>query len=151
MKRINKNKVIVNEGPKSCSDSRTGSGIVLLVTLVLLVVLSTLGYTLSSRIAARRHRDQYIIDYTNARYSCGSAVKYALATLEDITPTLISRPNEPDFSDLFYLTEEEYQELLAEWAEEVRLLDNDRRSSFNDINDINLRRYRVRMARPGRL
>ena len=91
-------------------------GIVLIVTLVLLVVLSTLMFTLSSRMSAQRHRDRYIIDYQVARYGCDSAVKYALATLDDInTPRLIERPNEPDFSDLFMLDEEQYRQLLAEW------------------------------------
>ena len=51
-------------------NSRNCRGIVLLVTLVLLVVLSTLGYTLTSRIAAQRHRNSYIIDYCKARYAC---------------------------------------------------------------------------------
>ncbi len=97
-----------------------GRGIVLLVTLVLLVVLSTLAYTLSSRISAQRHRDQYIIDYSKARYACDSAVKYALATLEDINPQLISRPDEPDFSDLFILSEADYRELLAQWAAKLQ-------------------------------
>jgi len=54
-------------------------GIVLLVTLVLLVVLSALMFTLSTRISAQRHRNKYIIDYQAARYACDSAVKYALA------------------------------------------------------------------------
>ncbi len=92
------------------------AGIVLMVTLVLLVVLSALMFTLSIRMSAQRHRDKYIIDYQTARYGCDSAVKYALATLNDInTPRLISRPNEPDFSDLFMLDEEQYEQLLAEW------------------------------------
>ena len=92
-------------------------GIVLLVTLVLLVVLSALMFTLSTRMSAQRHRDKYIIDYQAARYACDSAVKYALATLNDInTPRLIERPNEPDFSDLFMLNEEQYRELLDEWS-----------------------------------
>jgi hypothetical protein len=91
-------------------------GIVLIVTLVLLVVLSALMFTLSIRMSAQRHRDRYIIDYQTARYGCDSAVKYALATLNDInTPRLISRPNEPDFSDLFMLDEEQYRQLLADW------------------------------------
>ncbi|MGB2810110.1 MAG: hypothetical protein WBC22_20385 [Sedimentisphaerales bacterium] len=93
------------------------SGIVLLVTLVLLVVLSALMFTLSTRISAQRHRNKYIIDYQAARYARDSAVKYALATLSDMnTPMLIERPNEPDFSDLFMLDEEQYRELVAEWA-----------------------------------
>ncbi len=118
-------------------------GIVLLVTLVLLVVLSTLGYTLSSRVSAQRHREQYIIDYSKARYGCDSAVKYALATLEDIQPELISRPNEPDFSDLFAFSEVQYQELIAQQAGKLRPTEtNEDRSfkdvnSFGDINDIN--------------
>ncbi len=100
------------------NNSRDRSGIVLLVTLVLLVVLATLGYTLSSRVAAQRHRNQYVIDYSKARYGCESAVKYALATLEEINPELIERPNEPDFSDLFALSEAQYQELLEQWRQE---------------------------------
>jgi len=93
----------------------TRRGVVLLVTLVLLIVLATLGYTLSSRVAAQRHRNQYMIDYTAARYACDSAVRYAIATLDEIGPQLISRPNEPDFSDLFALDDIEYHELLAAW------------------------------------
>ncbi len=89
------------------------SGVVLLITLVMLVMLATLGYTLSNRVAVQRHRRQYVIDYSQARYACDSAVKYALATLQDINPQLISRPNEPDFSDLFVLSELEYKELLG--------------------------------------
>ncbi len=116
---------------------RNRSGIVLLVTLVLLVVLSTLGYTLSTRVAAQRHRDQYIIDYSSARYGCDSAVKYALATLEDIDPHLIERPNEPDFSDLFYLTEDEYQQLLEQWRLEFQSTMLEDSESFNDMIGIN--------------
>ncbi len=92
-------------------------GIVLLVTLVLLVVLSVLMFTMSTRMSSQRHRDKYIIDYQAARYARDSAVKYALATLNDMnTPELIERPEEPDFSDLFMLDEEQYEEFLAAWA-----------------------------------
>ncbi|HUS74127.1 MAG TPA: type II secretion system protein GspK [Sedimentisphaerales bacterium] len=136
-------------------------GIALLVTLVLLVVLSTLMFTLSTRMSAQRHRDHYIIDYQAARYACDSAVKYALATLDDMnTPLLIERPNEPDFSDLFMLGEEQYREYLAEWSaqkeadrlagegtgrtREKRTSMDSRRSSSapagsepNDVNDFN--------------
>jgi hypothetical protein len=111
-------------------------GFVLLVTLVLLVVLSTLGYTLSARVAAQRHREQYIIDYSSARYGCDSAVKYALATLEEIDPHLISRPNEPDFSDLFYLTEVEYQELLEQWGLDRQLTAFDKSGDYGDMAGI---------------
>ncbi len=115
---------------------------VLLVTLVLLVALSTLGYTLTSRVSARRHRDQYIIDYQAARYGCDSAIKYALTTLEDVNALLIERPNEPDFSDLFSLSEIEYEDLLdqwlaALWVPEQLPDDFDKKDRFSDINDIN--------------
>ncbi len=123
--------------PASSDASRGGGqGIVLLVTLVLLVVLSTLGYTLSTRLSAQRHRDQYIIDYQTARYGCNSAVKYALATLQDIQPQLINRPNEPDFSDLFAFSNDEYQQLLAQITPESSPAGMDKGESFNDTNDI---------------
>jgi Tfp pilus assembly protein PilX len=92
------NNILINN--RAASHRR---GIVLLVTLVLLIVLSMLGYTLCSRLAARKHRDQYIIDYQAARYACDSATKYALAGLVEIeSPALVVRADEPDFSDLFY-------------------------------------------------
>jgi len=123
----------MNKSLNNRNNSRNRSGVVLLVTLVLLVVLSTLGYTLSTRVLAQRHRNQYIIDYSIARYGCDSAVKYALATLEEIDPQLISRPNEPDFSDLFYLTENEYQELLEQWRLEFQSTMLEGSESFNDM------------------
>lgn len=89
-----------------------------MMTLVLLVILSIMGYTLTSKVAAMRHREQYIIDYQKARYACDSAIKYTLATLEDInSPKAISRPNEPDFSDLFSLDEQAYQDFLEQWKD----------------------------------
>lgn len=113
-------------------------GIVLLVTLGLLIVLSILGYTLTSNVTAQRHRNQYIIDYSKARYGCDSAVKYALTTLEEIDPQLVSRPNEPDFSDLFALNEAEYQELLVQWGiQSVPDKTDDKDFSFDDALDSN--------------
>ncbi len=132
----------MNKGQDNWNISRSRSGVVLLVTLVLLVVLATLGYTLSSRVASQRHRDQFIIDYSNARYGCDSAVKYALATLQELDPELISRPNEPDFSDLFALDEIGYQELLAQWSAESQSdtfnngKDFDDKSGIDDVNSI---------------
>lgn len=124
-------------GRKKCGVD-SNRGIVLMVTLVLLVVLSTVGYALSGRLAAQRHRDHYIIDYQAARYGCDSAIKYALAVLEDMNnPRLISRPNEPDFSDLFWKSEEEYREYLADWAAKMQLGVSDMNQGLSDINDIN--------------
>lgn len=106
-----------------------GTGVVLVLTLVILVVVSVLAYTLAARLAAQQHRNQYMIDYQAARYACDSALKYALATLQTINPKLIARPNEPDFSDLFALTEEQYQQLLDEW--------NQTKSESTEMSDVN--------------
>jgi len=57
--------------------------------------------------------------------------------MEELAPQLISRPNEPDFSDLFTLSEAEYQELLARWALESQAMGMDSDKSFNDMIDIN--------------
>jgi len=116
--------------------SQSKPGVVLLVTLVLLVVLATLGYTFSDRIASQRHRDQYIIDYSNARYGCDSAVKYALATMEGLEPELVSRPNEPDFSDLFALDELGIQELLAQSGKESQSRTLNSSRNFDDKSGI---------------
>lgn len=124
-----------------------------MMTVVLLVILSLLGYTLVTRLAAQRHRDQYIIDYQVARYACDSGVKYALVALTDVNASqLISRPNEPDFSDLFALDEEQYKQMLDDWARhnatqknaepsdtnvpgQLQLTEDVEQSDFNDFND----------------
>lgn len=117
-----------------CEIRHSRPGIVLLVTLVLLVVLSTLAYTLSIRLAAQRHRSRFIIDYQTARYGCDSAAKYALVILADINPSLVDRSDEPDFSDLFALSEAEYEELLATRTAEDTY---DRATDFNGTSDVN--------------
>jgi len=101
--------------------------VILLVTLVILVILSTLGYTLCVQVAARRHRDQFVIDYSIARHACASSLKYALASMGNLQFDLVSRPNEPDFSDVFALSEPQYQKLLAQaaaakWAADSNLM-----------------------------
>jgi hypothetical protein len=139
-------------------ERRNYPGVILLLTLVILVIMSTLGYTLSVRVAARRHRDRYLIDYTQAQYACASALKYALASVGTVPFQLISRPNEPDFSDVFALSEPEYQKLLDQMAlkraadgnyadadsaemsfdgRTTRVRDFDDFNDFNDVNDPN--------------
>lgn len=86
------------------------------LTLVALVVLSGLVYGLVSRISLVRHRQQYMIDYQNARYACDSGMKYAMNTLNTIQLRLIDRKDEPDFSDLFIKDKAEYEQYLADWA-----------------------------------
>jgi hypothetical protein len=106
--------------------SSARKGIVLLITLVILVVLSMIGYTLSSRVLTQRLRNQYLIDYGQARYGCDSAMKYALAAMESIEPELVSRPNEPDFSDLFALGPEQYKAFIAQWIKESQASDTEK-------------------------
>ena len=89
---------------------------VLLVTLIFLVVMATISYTVTIKVTEQKHRQQYLIDYQAAVYGCDSAVKYAIATLSNISAEFISRPNEPDFSDLFAMTEQQYQQLIEEYA-----------------------------------
>jgi len=103
--------------------------VVLLVTLVILVILSTLGYTLSVRVAARRHRDRYLIDYAQAQYACTSGVKLAMASLNDLETQLISRPNDPDFSDVFAMSEPVYQDFLVQAAADQAAADEERLTS----------------------
>ena len=104
-------------------------GIVLLVTLVILVVLSMVGYTLTSRVIAERLRSQYLVDYSKARYGCESALKYALANFQEINPKLVSRPNEPDFSDLFALDADQYRQFVEQWKLQSQF-DNSKKSIF---------------------
>jgi hypothetical protein len=130
-------------------------GIVLLLTLLVLVVLSVIGYTLTAQVSAQRHRCQYLIDYQSARYAGDAGIKYALISLMNIKASLIERAEVPDFSDLFALTDEEYELILDEWAEqkmqkEIKeslkeevynvnpTLPDQYSSDFLDINDNNL-------------
>ncbi|MBN2588660.1 MAG: general secretion pathway protein GspK [Sedimentisphaerales bacterium] len=102
-----------NSNNSNINKSRTG--IVLLLTLVILAVIAMLGYTLTSRVMSDRLRNQYLIDYSQARYGCDSALKYAMATMENIDPVLVSRSEYPDFSDLFALDAEQYREFIEQW------------------------------------
>ena len=129
------------------SEHRTASarrGIVLLVTMVVLLVLSTLCYNLATRVAAQRYRDNYIIDYTSACYARDSAIKYALTTLQDLNDiVLVDRPNEPDFSDLFSMSEEKYRQMLDDWAKELAKREAEKEQGNADDNtnfpDVNFR------------
>jgi hypothetical protein len=134
-------------------DRRNQPGVILLITLVILVILATLGYTLTARVAVRRHRDQYIVDYSQARYACASALKYALMMLPDLEPQLVDRANEPDFSDIFAMSEVEYQKLLTDYEKSLAAADaNQSRATSkrdrgrkddadandaNDVDDVN--------------
>ncbi len=113
---------------------RGRSGFALILVVVVLVVLTAIVYRISSSISQWKHRQQYMIDYQIARYGCESGLKYALATIDENEPVCISRPNEPDFSDLFNMTDEEYKLMMEEWAQKLAMevdANNLNKSDFN--------------------
>ena len=89
----------------------------LVMALVILVILASIVYALSARIATADHRRQYFIDYQKARYAADSAMKYALITFKKTNPRLVDRSDSPDFSDLFTLSRLEHRQMLEEWAQ----------------------------------
>jgi hypothetical protein len=66
-------------------------------------------------------------------------MKYAVTGFSGmVVPAIVERPNEPDFSDLFNLDQEEYEQFLAEWAEwaaERKKIEAEGVMDFNDFND----------------
>lgn len=113
---------------KICFCSRR-SGVALILVVVVLVVLTAIVYRISSSISQWKHRQQYMIDYQTARYACESGLKYALATIGTLQNNYISRPNEPDFSDLFTMSDEEYKQMMQDWAKKL--------GAEIDTNDLN--------------
>jgi len=118
---------------------------VLLLTLVILVVLAAVGYLITRRVSAYRYRNQYILDYQSARYSRDSALKYALSLVKKMeAPRLINRSDTLDFSDIFALTQQEYEGFVEQWDsprfEEARSrlsrLDANGAIEANDVNNI---------------
>jgi DNA uptake protein ComE-like DNA-binding protein len=129
------------------------SGVALIFTVIVLVLLTALVYRLSAAVSQWKHRMQYMVDYQNARYACESGLKYAIASMQELDPNCISRPNEPDFSDLFTMSDQEYKDMMLQWAvflasqtdpNALSLSDftkaatiNLNRLDANDVNDIN--------------
>lgn len=98
---------------------RRRSGVVLILTLLVLIVLATITYQLTVRLMDRRRADDYLIYYQGARYACDSGLKYALATTQIIDPKYADRTEAPDFSDLFGMTDEQIDEILRLWADQL--------------------------------
>jgi hypothetical protein len=103
---------------KTCSSR---FGVALLLILVILIILSGTVYSLCSRIATNKHRQQYVIDYQKARYACDSGLKYAFTLIPKINLTVKPReddvPHLYDFSDTFSMEREEYLQLLEDWQQ----------------------------------
>jgi hypothetical protein len=145
--------VCVNGQEDKICFSKRRTGFALILVIVVLVVLTAIVYRVSSSISQWKHRQQYMIDYQIARYGCESGLKYALATVDGLAPAYVSRPNEPDFSDLFTMSDEEYKQMMQDLAYKLGMeidannlsKDNftanfmDFRSLFesNDVNDLN--------------
>jgi len=119
----------MNKTHKNLNNNFNRSGIVLLITLVILSVLAILGYTLTSRVMSERLRNQYLIDYSQARYGCDSALKYALDTIEYIDPVFIERADVPDFSDLYALDADHYKDFIEQWEYYNKSKDSENNSS----------------------
>lgn len=87
-----------------------------MLTVVVLVILVTICYTLSARLTRLKRRQQYMIDYQKSRYACDSGMKLALTIMKDIPLALARRKGEPDFSDVFMMDHDEFEQFKAEWA-----------------------------------
>ena len=120
-------------------DRKKRHGIVLILTLFVLVVLSVVGYTLTAKVSSYRHRCQYLIDYQSARYACDAGTKYALINLSGINAKPIERSDVPDFSDLFGLTDEEYQQILDEYVEQKMLSEIQKSYDLTDTSALTSR------------
>ena len=95
-------------------------GIALILTVVILVILTTIIYSLATRVLVHKRRQEYVINYQTARYACDSAMKYALTRIDSIDMKLTTREDSPDFSDLFVLDHEQYIDMLDAWVAEQR-------------------------------
>jgi type II secretory pathway pseudopilin PulG len=91
-------------------------GFALLVTMIVLVVLASLLAGLATRLTMAKRRQNYMIEYQRARYGLDSGIKYILTEVPTVNLTIRARENKPDFSDLFYLNQQQYAEMIAAWA-----------------------------------
>lgn len=96
---------------------RHSRGLVLVVVLMVLVVLTAMTTALSLYIQHAKRRVNYMIDYQRARYACDSALKYVLSVMPEQQYRLTSRKGLPDFSDLFWLSQEDYAAYLQAWLD----------------------------------
>lgn len=94
-------------------------GFVLLVTLIVLMVLATLTTSLSMHLSMSKRRQQYMIDYQQARYGVDSGMKFMLNYINRLNFKLINRQDMPDFSDLFVMDQAEFGDFIADWSETV--------------------------------
>jgi hypothetical protein len=111
--------------------SRRG-GVALVFALIILAVLATMGYSIVSKLMAVKHRQNYILNYYKANYACDSATRYGVEEVKNVKFALQSRQVMPDFSDIFVMTAQQYDQLMYEWMVE---LDQMRIEEFNNYID----------------
>jgi DNA uptake protein ComE-like DNA-binding protein len=72
-------------------------------------------------------------------------LKYAIASAQDVDVNCISRPNEPDFSDLFAMTDGQYRQMMMEWAASLAMQLDPNNISREDFSTkrVDLRRKSV--------
>lgn len=88
----------------------------LLLTMIVLVVLASLAAGLSIQLTMAKRRQQYMIEYQRARYGLDSGMKYILSVMPAKTFKIEARPDVPDFSDLFWMTEADLDLFINSWA-----------------------------------
>ncbi|MCE5185477.1 MAG: general secretion pathway protein GspK [Planctomycetaceae bacterium] len=101
---------------RSRLDGRSRSGFALLLAMVVLVVLASVAAGLSVQLTMAKRRQQYRIEYSRARYGLDSAMKYILSVMPTKTFQLQPRPDAPDFSDLFWMSDADYGQFIEYWA-----------------------------------
>ncbi len=107
-------------------------GVALIFALIVLAVLTTFSYSILTRISARKKRLEYYINYQKASYANTSAIKYALSKMDNLKLEYIDRSEQPDFSDLFSMSDDEYHDFLADWAQTI---DEIRLEEFQEIQE----------------
>ena len=99
--------------------TRRPSGVTLMIAVLVLAALSSLLATLSIRVTMAKRRQAYMVEYQRARYALDSAMKYALSVMPMKTFALSTRAEVPDFSDLFWMSGDQYAAYLAAWTAEA--------------------------------
>ncbi len=102
---------------RAAADSRPGAA--LMLTLVTLVLLTAIVTALSVRVARAKHRLAYMMDYQRARYGLDSALKYMFAVFPESKASLAGRKDAPDFSDLFWMSPQQYDQFIVSWASQL--------------------------------
>ena len=97
--------------------SRKPAGFALLVTVIVLVVLASLTAGLATQLTMAKRRQQYMIEYQRARYGLDSGIKYIISEMPLSSFLYKPRQDKPDFSDLFWMDQEDYNLFVAGWAE----------------------------------